>query len=187
MPNAPSRARIPARVQWAADLLDVHPNARVLEIGCGPGHAVTLVAARLTGTGHLTAIDRSATMVARARARNAAVVATGRVVIARQTLEQAAAVGGAFEEIFAVNVNCFWTAPAASVAALRRLGRPGAAVCLVYEPPSRARRQQLATLLPAALQDAGITVTDLPEPADSRSHLLAVRARLPGTGSSRAI
>ena len=114
---------IPARIAWTATLLEVRPDMRLLEIGCGPGHAVALVAARLAGTGHLTAIDRSATMVARARARNAAAVASGRVVIAQRSLAQAAAHGGAFDELFAINVNCFWTAATESVGALGRLGR----------------------------------------------------------------
>ena len=178
---------IPARIAWTATLLEVRPDTRLLEIGCGPGHAVALVAARLAGTGHLTAIDRSATMVARAHARNAAAVASGRVVIAQRSLAQAAAHGGAFDELFAINVNCFWTAATESVGALGRLGRPGAAVCLVYEPPSRPRRRQLAAAIPVALEGAGLAVTDVQTPAASGALLLAVKARLPRTKPSRAI
>ena len=177
---------IPTRVQWTVDLLDVRPDAHLLEIGCGHGHAVALVAARLAGTGRLTAIDRSPTMVARARARNAAAVAAGRVVITQQTLAQAAAQGGAFDEVFAINVNDFWTAPAASVTALRRLARPGATVCLAYEPPGRPRLRQLATAIPAAVEAAGLTVTEVRAPGTSGALLLAVKASLPRTGPTRA-
>jgi trans-aconitate methyltransferase len=59
---------VPHRIRWAVDLLDIHPDHRILEIGCGPGVAAGLVTERLT-TGHLVAIDRSATAVRRATAR----------------------------------------------------------------------------------------------------------------------
>ena len=40
--------RIPERIRWTVERLDLAPTDHVLEIGCGPGHAVGLVAERLT-------------------------------------------------------------------------------------------------------------------------------------------
>jgi len=59
---------LPARVAWAVDLVDPGPADRVLEVGCGPGVAAALIAARLT-TGRLVAVDRSAVAVRRTAAR----------------------------------------------------------------------------------------------------------------------
>ena len=47
------------------DALPLRPDARVLELGCGPGAAARAVADRLV-TGHVLAVDRSAAAVAQA-------------------------------------------------------------------------------------------------------------------------
>ncbi|MEK8108935.1 methyltransferase domain-containing protein [Micromonospora sp. M12] len=51
-----------ARQRWAVETMAVAPDDQVLEIGCGRGAAVSLVADQLT-TGRIVAIDRAATMV----------------------------------------------------------------------------------------------------------------------------
>jgi precorrin-6B methylase 2 len=73
------------RLAAIVDALPLTPDARVLEIGCGPGAAARAVAARL-GTGHVVAIDRSAA-VAAARAAGAAEIAAGRLSVRRAAAE----------------------------------------------------------------------------------------------------
>jgi trans-aconitate methyltransferase len=154
-----SSPRVPERLQWTVELLGVRPAEHILEIGCGPGHAVALVCDRLT-RGTITAIDRSATMVARARARNAACLAARRARIEHQTLTEAA-LGRRFGKIFAVNVNAFWTAPAPSLTGLRRLLQPAGVAYLVYEPPTAARLREVQHRLHAQLEDHGFRVADV--------------------------
>lgn len=143
--------RIPERIRWTVECLDLAPTDRVLEIGCGPGHAVSLVAGRLTA-GTITAIDRSATMVARARAWNAAALASGRAVVERGTLE---ALDGPprFDVAFAVNVNAFWVSPAPAFAAVRRVLERDGALHLAWEPPAgrsvRELRERLERIVAA--------------------------------------
>lgn len=171
-----ARPPIPGRIAFAVGLLDLRPDDEVLEIGCGAGHAIALVADRLPRGARLTAIDRSATMIARARTRNADAVADGRVTIARQSLDEAAGQGSTFDRLFAINVNCFWTARGQSFDALQRLARPGATIVLAYEPPSRSRLREIAAVLPAAVESAGCRVTEVVSPR-SDAPLLAVVAR----------
>ena len=91
------------RHAWAAARIAADPAARVLEVGCGHGVTATLVAAGLED-GRLTAIDRSAKMIALAERRNAALVADGRA------------------EFVAVAIDDFAGAPVVHVAGLARPG-----------------------------------------------------------------
>jgi cyclopropane fatty-acyl-phospholipid synthase-like methyltransferase len=70
-------ANIPARLLWAVDVLAVQPDERILEIGCGRGAAVELIAERLEG-GRITGIDCSPVAIAAAESRNRAHLKTGR-------------------------------------------------------------------------------------------------------------
>jgi SAM-dependent methyltransferase len=103
---------------WAIDVLGVAGSDRLLEIGCGNGVAAALVCERLT-LGRLTAIDRSAKAIATARQRNADHVAAGKAVFVESAFDVFSADTGAFDKVFAINVNLFWVDPA------RCLRRPG--------------------------------------------------------------
>jgi SAM-dependent methyltransferase len=153
---------VPERVSWAVEQLADGLTGRLLEVGCGPGHAVALLCERLPCS-TVTAIDRSALQAARARARNQAAVAAGRVRIEQLTLAGASAVlgTGAFDAAIAINVNAFWTAPAPSLASLARLLTPRGRAYLVYEPPSASRLRAARARLPRLLGEHGFTVEDV--------------------------
>jgi len=74
------------RLQSVIEQLDLRPDDRVLEIGCGHGVAATLVCERLE-EGHLTAVDRSAKMIQAAARRNASYIEAGRAEFLVSTLE----------------------------------------------------------------------------------------------------
>lgn len=144
-------------------MLAVEPDEHLLEIGCGPGVAVDLVCRKLVD-GTITAIDRSATMVGRARQRNRAHIAAGRTRIEQQTLADAdfsqSLFAMPFTKVFAVNVNAFWTAPAPSFAAARQALRADGILFLVYEPPSAERLQSLRSQLRLLLPAHGLRISD---------------------------
>jgi trans-aconitate methyltransferase len=123
---------VPARIAWAVELLDVRSVDRVLEIGCGPGVAASVVAPRLA-EGSMTAIDRSATAIARARARNTDHLRSGRLTLQQSTLA-GFRTEDRFGKAFAVNVNLFWTTSAApECRVLRAVLDPDGVVHLVYD------------------------------------------------------
>lgn len=169
--------RAPERVRWAVDRLELLPDARLLEVGCGGGLAVALVAERL-GRGSVTGIDRSATQVCHARTLNAETIAAGRARIEHVALEAASEVLGerAFGAVFAINVNEFWTRPGPAFAATRRLLRPGGALYLFYEPPNTTGLARLKTLLPAQLASNGLALWELHTAALTRSQVLCLVA-----------
>ena len=96
-----------ARLRSVVEQLDVRPDDRVLEIGCGHGVAATLVCERLEG-GHLTAVDRSAKMIQAATRRNAAYVEAGRAEFLVADLEDLDLGDRRFDKIFAVRVGLFY-------------------------------------------------------------------------------
>jgi len=106
-----SSRSVPRRVHWAVQLLDVFSGDEILEIGCGPGVAVSLVCDRLAG-GRITAVDRSAIAIQRATHRNAGHVASGKAVLRQADLAGLALGGQHFDKVFAINVNLFWARPA---------------------------------------------------------------------------
>ncbi len=118
----------------AVEALDVQPDQRVLEVGCGHGVAASLVCERLGG-GRLTGIDRSATMVAAARARNAEHVSAGRATFEVARFEDADLPAGAFDRIFAINVALFTRQPALMLPRAARLLAPHGTLALFWQSP----------------------------------------------------
>lgn len=149
------------RVQWAVTHLDVHPDDRILEIGSGGGTAVAAVCPLLTpGRGQIMAIDRSATAVKRTAARNAAYVDDGRAVVRAAGFTEADLADvpdAAFDKIFSVNVNLFWTGPAVEeLGLIRRLLAPDGAMFACWgRGPTPGRSDEIAARVAARFREAG--------------------------------
>ena len=114
------------RHEWAVDLLGMTPSSSVLEVGCGVGFAASVVCSRLT-SGRYVGIDRSATAVRRAAARNPTATFL-------QSDLASLAVDDRFDRLLAIDVNVFWTGPAtAELAVLRRMLVPDGRLVVAYE------------------------------------------------------
>lgn len=152
---------VPERLRWAVETIAVQPDDEVLEIGCGGGVSAALVCERLEA-GRMLAIDRSTTQIERARTRNAAHVAAGRLEL--ETVDVADLDVGArrFDTVFAVNVNVFWLAPARQeLERIRGALSPGGTLFLFYETPSATRAEEAAEGVARALAGAGFAGPDL--------------------------
>jgi len=130
------------RFVWAVETLELEPNARVLEIGCGHGVAVSLVCTRLGPGGRITAIDRSPKMIAAAQRRNRSHVESGRAVLEAVALEDVDLGAQRFDKIFAFNVAPFWLEPKVSLDVVREHLAPGGAIYVFWD----ARRQTSSDL-----------------------------------------
>ena len=112
-----------ARIAAAVAALPLRPGMRVLEVGCGPGVALRLVAARIDD-GLVLGIDRSVAAIAQAERGCTAEIAAGRVRLRRAAIEDfVLALGEApFDLAFALRVGALdGRHPAAGEAALARL------------------------------------------------------------------
>jgi SAM-dependent methyltransferase len=142
----------PARILWAVEKLDVKPSDQLLEVGCGSGVAAALVCERLHN-GRITAIDRSARMIALARTRNRAHIAAGRAEFDLTSLADASFGRRRFSKVFAINVNLFWLDPAEELSVIRPLIRADGALYLFFEPPAGRRIRELADLATSGLTE----------------------------------
>ena len=126
------------RLLSVVEHLDIRPDDRVLEIGCGHGVAATLVCERLEG-GYLTAVDRSEKMIEAARRRNAAFVEAGRAEFLVADLEDLDLGDRRFDKIFAVRVGLFHREPDRAHSLVERWLAPGGWAFAFFDPPSGRR------------------------------------------------
>ena len=147
---------VPARITWAMRLIDPRPHDRLLEAGCGPGVAASLICARLT-TGSLLAVDRSAVAVRRTAERNAAFVAAGRLTVRTAALDTLT-VEPVFDVAFTINVNVFWTRPhGPELGILAAALRPGGRLLVLYGAAGPTTGERVTGPITAAMAAAGLT------------------------------
>ncbi|MEE6262522.1 class I SAM-dependent methyltransferase [Plantactinospora sonchi] len=156
VPGAPAATY---RQRWAVETMAVVPHDHLLEIGCGRGVAVSLVASRL-GTGRIVAIDRAATMARLATERNAHHISSGRAEIRCAEFESVELPDRYFTKIFAVNVNLFWLgAVARQIDRMRSLLAPGGRLYVFGERPTSAHPEANLTSTERLLRTQGFATT----------------------------
>jgi ubiquinone/menaquinone biosynthesis C-methylase UbiE len=118
--------------RWVVGLLDVAPDARVLEVGFGPGVALAALLAR-TPEGFVAGVDASALMVHQARTRQAAALAAGRLDVRQGDASALPYRAATFDRACGTHVIYFWADPVAAARELRRVLRPGGLLALGYQ------------------------------------------------------
>lgn len=169
MPDAPFRLR------WFCTLVPVRAAGPILEVGCGNGQLLALLARRCARA-RIVGIDRSPLQARRAIAALESLPPASRPTVHPLALEEAAkALGGAtFPLIVAMNVNLLWTAPAIAGAAFRTLLAPRGRLLLGFEPPTPGGRSALRERVVRALPDASLRLVQEHHPADRSSGAFAL-------------
>ena len=131
--------------RWAMDFMDVLPTDRVLDIGCGGGMAIGLLA-RIAVEGFVAGVDYSEDMVQQALKRNAAAVRAGRVEIRHGSVTALPYDDESFDKVIGVETFYFWPDPVANLREVRRVMWPGGLVALAMEGSKEApdARKQVA-------------------------------------------
>ncbi|MFD6996398.1 L-histidine N(alpha)-methyltransferase [Streptomyces mirabilis] len=105
-------------------------GSRVLEVGCGVG-AQTVHLVTASPAAHFTAVDVSATSLARARARVTAQFPEAHVSWQRATLFELPFPDASFDHVFVCFVLEHLSAPRQALTALRRVLRPGGTLTVI--------------------------------------------------------
>jgi len=117
---------------WALRQLDPHPGDDVLDVGCGSGMALRLLAAR-TGSGMVAGVDLSPTMVAMSRRRNQGLTKAGRLDVRRGDAMALPFPDEGFDAVTAVETLYFWPDPLRGLQECRRVLRPGGWLAVALE------------------------------------------------------
>ncbi len=167
------------RLVWAVDALEVQPDDRLLEVGCGHGVAVSLVCARLGG-GSILAVDRSAKMIDAATRRNAEHVAAGRASFQVTELHEADLGDARFDVVFAIHVPVLLRGdPHRELPVIAAHLAPGGRFVMPYQPLDPAATIATAERLTGVLAKHGFDVVDVrtAELADGRTGCVVARPR----------
>jgi SAM-dependent methyltransferase len=161
-----------ARNRWTVDLMGLTPDARVLELGFGPGLSIGLAAERAY-RGSVVGIDHSEVMLRQAIRRNQSWIDSGRVELRLGGMELLPELG-VFTAIFSVNMLQFDSDRRLSVERLHQALAPDGLLATTYQPrhhgarPSDADRfaQSLSREMAASFHSIRIEVLPLrPVPA----------------------
>jgi SAM-dependent methyltransferase len=115
----------------------------VLELGCGPGHALRLMA-DLAPYATFHGIDQSPTMLAQARAINRNAIRLGQVRLRLGTFESLPFPSQSMDRVLAVNVAYFWHEAAGVLGEVRRVLKPGGRLAIYVTEASTMRRWKFA-------------------------------------------
>jgi ubiquinone/menaquinone biosynthesis C-methylase UbiE len=150
------------RFQWAAEIMNTQPGDHILEIGCGAGVAVTILALQLT-SGTITAIDQSESMIKKASARNAAFAATGKAIFIAASLKNAK-LTKRYTKIFAFNVSLFWKDASQELAIIKKLLAPRGKLYIFHQPPPGTTtlfNKSVAAKVTAVLENENFEILDI--------------------------
>ena len=111
--------------------LNVEPGDHVLDIGCGSGLSIALLAP-LVPQGSVSGIDPSAVMIDRAKARNSGQIAARRAMVAVASVEQLPFVEDTFDAVMSVHTLYFWTDLKLALTEIARVMRSDGRLVLAF-------------------------------------------------------
>jgi ubiquinone/menaquinone biosynthesis C-methylase UbiE len=122
------------RVNRFVEAMKIRPGDRVLEIGFGHGIAADLVCRKLVEGSYL-GVDRSAKMVAAAKARNRLHMRSGKARFVQGTLESLDLGQQRFDKVFAMRVRVFHDQPQQARRLAKRWLAPKGKLFVEYDEP----------------------------------------------------
>lgn len=124
------------------DLMDIRSDDRVLEIGCGTGKLVKIMAEKIEN-GFIEGIDFSSEMVMIAKRKNRKHIARGAVNITEDHFDDHSFKKNIFTKACSVNTIYFWENPERTVKKVMSLMQPGSKFILAFEDVHQLEQRKL--------------------------------------------
>jgi cyclopropane fatty-acyl-phospholipid synthase-like methyltransferase len=149
-----------ARARWAVSLLELQPQDRVLDVGCGPGYSTGIIARQVT-QGLVVGVDRSELMAAMAQRRLRGYLQTRRVMLVCAEAQDLPRFDVTFDKVASIDAFRVDEDPSATLARVRARMTPGGRIAMVSSPRERdANAQVLGGRLAELLRAAGFERTE---------------------------
>jgi SAM-dependent methyltransferase len=169
-------ARIMARETYAdnaraVELLGISAGDRVIDIGCGPGAMLELIA-RQNPDAKIVGIDPSPAMIQVATGRNAQAIGSGQTRILQAKVEDVPGQVGQFDKALCAHVIYFWNDLETRLDAIGSLLESRGKLSILYNPKGAAKTESFPDSiytfyetdeLQAALDRAGFSVISFEE------------------------
>lgn len=130
-----------APIRLAMDALAVGSADVVLDLGCGPGLSVTMLARKAR---HVHGVDASPTMLRMAAHANRKGIAAGVVTFAEGDFGAIPLPDRSVDKVLAVNVAYFWNDMDRILGEIRRVARPGAQLAIYVTAQETMRHWRFA-------------------------------------------
>lgn len=118
-------------VEWTTEQLHMHPNATVLELGCGAGDALSTILQKREDV-NVIGLDRSKTLIASAKKRNAASIQTGRARLMEGDFHQLAMIDASIDHVFSIHTLYFWEDVTTVLSEIERVLKPNGTFVITY-------------------------------------------------------
>ena len=172
--------RASERLTWAAGVVAPRESDRVLEVGCGHGVLLSLLAGQ-AARGEVVGVDRSATMTATAARRNADAISHGRVRLVTAPLVAADLGAAPFDVVVAFDVRAFWTPPAPEWDVVDRVLGPGGRVVVAFSLMTRDALEPVTAAIGRLAGERGLARIAVHRGATSPYGSVAVELQRPRT------
>jgi len=127
--------------RWTMGFMDLQSDDRVLDIGCGGGMAVKLIA-QITTEGFVVGVDYSEDMVQQARRRNTAAIRAGRVEVKHGNVAALPYDDASLDKVISVEAFYFWPDPVVNLQEVHRVIKQGGLAALAMEGSKEAPSRQ---------------------------------------------
>jgi ubiquinone/menaquinone biosynthesis C-methylase UbiE len=146
------------RNEWTLSLLDIQPDDRILEVGCGPGALIQALGASAS-EGLVAGVDPSPTMLRQAVRRNAVAIRDGLVHVQLGSATALPFEDASFDKALSANSLPFWPDQEAGLREMWRVLRPGGVIAIILQPRwarTESEVKQIGEGLVSLLSEVGL-------------------------------
>lgn len=146
-----------SRFTWAASIIRPEPNDQILEIGCGRGHLIAHLGAKIKN-GKITGIDCSKSMIKKAADLNDLYI-NWKVKLLNSEFAHTKLAQHRYHKVAAFNVNIFWKGSKKNFELLHHCLKRTGRLYVFYDSPSGSY-QRLVKQITEKLQEHDFSIVD---------------------------